>query len=414
MIIQFKNRLKALPIVAICAVLICCDLLGRQEQSEDPLKVDVVGARGFFLQRASSDAPATLMKVPADANVHVATFFAADGKAVSATISRAVPLGARYFLLEYAFHSLTRTAVLDKGSGFLYELTATPDNWDRIREKDECAYYIRSGTLYKLELAFMRATALGFASDPASFIYVNENRNVFVFNAGPGTDQRCTIYYNSGSTPIPVTGGDSEAFWQNLVGTSGRVSVVEDQDTRDVFCLQFGDDVLYPTGEVISQKFLFYDSGPSIGVHAEAATILASGSFRSQGAFLSSFCRYFQNGILTDGRFILHISESGGGLSAHVSTLPVDFQAWADLLHGKYSSGKLFFSGAAGCTQIGQFDVSNDAFTAIANMAGLSSFEPVKDMLFFSTDSATFQYDTVSTLTSHYLDVPVQVQSIMP
>lgn len=408
------NAGKAFPVVVLCMGFICCDLAGRQASTEFPAKVDVVGARGFFLQRSASGLPATLMKVPADANVHVATFYAANGAAVSATTSRALPLGAQYLLLEYACGGLARTAVLDEVSGNLYDLTVRPDNWDRVREKDGHAYYLSAGTLYRLDLASMRATALGFPGDPASYIHVNGNNKVFVFNTGAGPNQRSTLYFENGNAPMPITGTDVEAFWQYLTSTDGRVSIVEDKGTQDVFCLRFGDGTVYPTGELVSQKFDFIDSGPLIGVHAETPIVLVSGSFAPRGAFLSSSFPYLQNGILTDGYSIFRISESSGGLTARISTLPASLQAWADLLHGRCANGKLFFSGSLGCTQIGQFDVSNDAFTVVVTMIGLSSFEPVKDMLFFTTDSATFRYDTVNSLTSRYLNAPAEVQSVMP
>jgi len=115
---------------AACLLLWGCSLLGGPPGQGFPSRVDVLKARGFFLQSTSAGGSGTLMKVPSDSQVHTATFYAANGVAASVVTSRAFPLGSRFLMLQIQVEGQPAVAVLDTVTGTLYQTPVAPDNWD--------------------------------------------------------------------------------------------------------------------------------------------------------------------------------------------------------------------------------------------------------------------------------------------
>ena len=397
-----------------CLLLTGCGLLGGPPGQGFPSRVDVLKARGFFLQSATAGGSGTLMKVPSDSQVHAATFFAANGVAVSVVTSRVFPLGSRFLMLQIQVEGQPAVAVLDTVTGTLYQTPVAPDNWDLIRDYDGMGYYVSSGTLYRLDPSSMTLSPLGQPEVSSTWIHVTPSGNAFVFNAGTGPGQRCTLYRANGGASTRIAGTDSETVWQAIQGASTGVSILEDARTRDVFLVQIGDGVAHPSGEVVSRKVDFIDSPAMADVRVEDAAVAASGDLQSPAAFISSTCRCLQNGLLTDGRSLVQLTETDGALSAFVTELPAPYQPWADLRNGKFASGRFYFGARAGYSDVGCFDVASGQFSIVADTAGASSPEPVKDVLFYCTETATYQYDTVSGITTCYLCRPTFIQSAMP
>ena len=408
--------------VILVFALLGCKITGGFGSAGNPSKVLLTDAKALFLQSGGAKSlkviagPDTLlMKVLSDSTVGPAIFIDSEGIELSVYINKALLLNADYLLINYTYESAITNAVIEMSTGYITSLSNAPDNWDRIREKDNRAYYIASGALCRLNLSSMALIKMNDAASDSlsssSFIFINGSNNVFTLYMANTQNKKFRLYYDDGSTPKDFSSQpEAERFYdavaQNVL--SSALFAVEDEATRDVYYLRL------KSTEISSQKITFSDTGTiTAGPMVELMSTVSPGLY----ARLGTGKAYFANSIFTNDDNILKFSHSGGTISTINYTQSSELNSYANLMEGKYRNGSIFIGYeyiTNGKYKIVELDVSgvSSSEALLIEEPGITAFEPVGDQVFYVVPAGVYKYDILSGITTLYSTVPADIQSV--
>lgn len=404
--------------IILASILFGCNVSGGSSTGS-PSKVLLTGAKGLYLQSGGSKVVAgpdtLLMKIMPDSSTGPAVFTDSNNIDLEVYINQALLINDDYLFINYTHEGFSTDAEIELSTGYVSTLSSAPENWDRIREKSNRAYYIADGSLCNLDMPTMALKKMNDAiSDPlngSSHIFINNSDNVFTLYMASSSNKKFMLYYDDGSDPVDLSGQvEAERFVGAVSGdmASSDIFAVEDETTRDVYYIRFN------ASDITSQEITFSDIGT---ITAGAETVISPIGSGSNYARLGPGRMYFNNSIFTNDTHILKFSHSAGSISVTSYSQSGELQSYSWMPDAKYINGSLYVGYdhiTSGLYKIIELDVSGSSSIESALIAepDISEFVVVEDQVFYAIPAGVYKYDIPSGITEMYSTILSDIQNL--
>lgn len=411
-----------------------------------PAKISVSNARGVYLESSSaaafsrsrsimgrdvvSSGSAELGAITSDGTAETVTFTDTEGVSVTVAINQAMQLTDKYVLLAYQYNDTEATAILDLEAGTLTSVTVIPSNWSNIFARGTNAWYVSSGTFYRLSLETGTATVLSTEGEVFSWSgngvtdAIDQNGTLIW-----GSDTWCysdaagnayaICMPNTGSIRAQVitSAGVKKDFGQNaLVENFANQfcagSMLIDQNDYYVYVIQskmivdnkpsWGGPGLTEIGGVALQSFLVSFDPASDKVisyntfgEATAYCIIPGATVNGFGRFIG-FGHWMQSGVMSIGTYSFTYTPTS--ITCYdTSSIPVSHvnpNGYSNLSvwNWKYSGGTIYAgpTTSSPTIQMVKFNGSASAYTLLTDST-ITSWSVVGGVLFYTNATGTYK-----------------------